>query len=352
MKDKAIPIEMFLDRKLQTYIMGINSYADKIIEVCQNMNLNLKGIIDDFTDRIQYKDYPIYKTEDVSRESVIISCVIDGRLVAAMSKLEESKFRYILNYFHLVLFDESLFPHPRYCLENRSDILANIDKYRWLDKTLADEKSRYALEKIVDFRFNYNIDAMRSFTFDLDKQYFDEEIIIWGDKEVFVDCGGFDGGTTKSFIKHNPGYSQVYYFEPSPAEFALSRRELGKFPRVDFHNCAIYKTNTVLRFDSSKGSASSLSYDGTVEVPTVRLDDVITDRVTMIKMDIEGAEYESLEGATRIIKEHRPKLAICVYHSQKDFWRIPERVLGIRNDYRVYLRHYTEGILETVMYFV
>jgi len=27
-------------------------------------------------------------------------------------------------------------------------------------------------------------------------------------------------------------------------------------------------------------------------------------------------------------------------------------VLGLREDYAVYLRHYTEGVFETVMYFV
>lgn len=45
-------------------------------------------------------------------------------------------------------------------------------------------------------------------------------------------------------------------------------------------------------------------------------------------------------------------MAICVYHDQRDFWRIPERVLSYVGDYDVHLRHYTEGVLETVMYFI
>ena len=45
-------------------------------------------------------------------------------------------------------------------------------------------------------------------------------------------------------------------------------------------------------------------------------------------------------------------LAIAVYHDIVDFWRIPEYVLSLRPNYQIYLRHYTEGWSETVMYFV
>ena len=45
-------------------------------------------------------------------------------------------------------------------------------------------------------------------------------------------------------------------------------------------------------------------------------------------------------------------LAVYVYHRSDDFWKLPERVLGIRNDYRLYIRHYGAGVDETVMYFI
>ncbi len=35
-----------------------------------------------------------------------------------------------------------------------------------------------------------------------------------------------------------------------------------------------------------------------------------------------------------------------------DFWRIPEQVLSYRDDYNIFLRHYTEGVSETVMFFI
>jgi len=72
----------------------------------------------------------------------------------------------------------------------------------------------------------------------------------------------------------------------------------------------------------------------------------------LIKLDIEGAEFEAITGAANHIHRHTPRIAVCVYHNQSDFWRIPERILELNDHYKIYLRHYSEGILETVMFFV
>ena len=69
-------------------------------------------------------------------------------------------------------------------------------------------------------------------------------------------------------------------------------------------------------------------------------------------MDLEGWENKALLGAKNHILQDHPKLAIAVYHSASDFWSIPQLVLGIRNDYDVYLRHYTQGWVESIMYFI
>ncbi len=82
------------------------------------------------------------------------------------------------------------------------------------------------------------------------------------------------------------------------------------------------------------------------------IDNIIQERVSFIKMDIEGAENIALMGARRHILNDHPKLAVCCYHKVEDLWEIPEQVMNIRDDYRLYLRHYTDGLHETVMYFI
>jgi hypothetical protein len=69
-------------------------------------------------------------------------------------------------------------------------------------------------------------------------------------------------------------------------------------------------------------------------------------------MDIEGAEQQALTGSESLIKEQKPKLAICVYHQGNDFRIIFNTVKKMNSDYKVYIRHYTEGVVETVMFFI
>ena len=59
-----------------------------------------------------------------------------------------------------------------------------------------------------------------------------------------------------------------------------------------------------------------------------------------------------LRGALGTIARLRPRLALSVYHKPDDLWRIPEVVDRAGVDYDLYLRHYTEGIDETVMFFI
>lgn len=103
---------------------------------------------------------------------------------------------------------------------------------------------------------------------------------------------------------------------------------------------------------SQGGSGSRISDEGEVAIHVDRLDDVLTCKPTLIKMDIEGAECQALEGARQTIAQCHPRLAICVYHNVGDFYRIPRLVLSIRSDYDIYLRQYTESIYETVMFFI
>ena len=69
-------------------------------------------------------------------------------------------------------------------------------------------------------------------------------------------------------------------------------------------------------------------------------------------MDIGGSELAAIAIASDTIRRYRPQLAIAAYHLLSDFWKIPEAVLSIYPKYSLQLRHYTEGIFETVIYFI
>lgn len=83
------------------------------------------------------------------------------------------------------------------------------------------------------------------------------------------------------------------------------------------------------------------------------LDDCLsTFAPTLLKMDIEGAEYDAVQGARQMIRQHRPGLAVCVYHHPDDLWRIPLLIRSWDLGYRFYLRTHAFSGFDLVLYAV
>ena len=205
--------------------------------------------------------------------------------------------------------------------------------------------------QLLPFRYTLDLDYMRGFSLTIDRQYF-EDFIRLGADDVFVDGGGYDGQTTLAFASCAPDYRSVYYFEPNPSMMEVSKQKLAQLPRIQYIQKGLYSRNGVMRFDSAGGSASRISGSGQDVIDVIALDNVVSEPVTFIKLDVEGAESKAIDGAANQIGYHAPMLAVCVYHDQADFWRIPRRILDLNDRYKIYLRHYSEGILETVMFFI
>lgn len=96
---------------------------------------------------------------------------------------------------------------------------------------------------------------------------------------------------------------------------------------------------------------SRIDENGSNDIYTESIDQILQGKkATFIKMDVEGAELDSLKGAKDTIKNFKPKLAICIYHKPNDIIQIPEFILECRDDYKFYIRHYTSCNYETVLY--
>lgn len=74
------------------------------------------------------------------------------------------------------------------------------------------------------------------------------------------------------------------------------------------------------------------------------------ERITFLKADIEGAEWDMLLGAENIIRSSRPKIAVCIYHNIFDFYRLPMLLREFVPEYKFSVRHHWNGFNETVLY--
>lgn len=333
--------------RVAKYVLGRNKYAESVAGV-----IPVDGFVDDYTDEQKFLGKPVIRMEQLPLDCIVVSCVVDARPLTALERVRSTGVREWIDYFSLLRLAPDSFRPIDYSEFNHRDIVKNEAKYQWLHRRLADELSRRTLEKVTQFRLTWDLECMRGFSVDVDRQYF-EEFVRFGADEVFVDGGGYDGQTTRGFVTRCPGYKRIYYFEPNPRMMELSKRMLSDLEAISFVPKGLFSRNGVARFDPNAESASRISTQGQLKIPIVRLDDAVTeDAVTFVKLDLEGSECEALAGAREHIMADHPKMAVSVYHDQRDFWRVPETVLQMDDGYVVYLRHYTEGPLETVMYFI
>lgn len=173
------------------------------------------------------------------------------------------------------------------------------------------------------------------------------------EKEIFVDGGCFDGSTSLRFIdwcKKVNREGHCYTFEPDPINREKCIRILeNKGIEYQMIPKGLWSEYAEMSFKSNGGS-SSITEDGDVHIIADSIDRCIDAPVTFIKMDIEGAEYQAILGAKNIINKYKPKLAICVYHKPEDIWELPWLIHKINPEYKFYLRHYSFGDVETVLY--
>lgn len=183
------------------------------------------------------------------------------------------------------------------------------------------------------------------------RQYFD--VFDASEKEVFIDCGGYDGDTLIDFINWtNKTYEKAIVFEPATEMYQHITERIAKdnIANVELYNNALWNKKENLHF-LEIDSGSRIAKSGVFTVEGVSLDEVVTDdRITFIKMDVEGSELNALKGAQNIIKKYKPKLAICIYHRSEDILDIPIYIQELVPEYKFYIRHYSSNMWETVLY--
>jgi FkbM family methyltransferase len=196
--------------------------------------------------------------------------------------------------------------------------------------------------------------------------YRGSETIAAQPDDVVVDGGGCWGDTALYFADKVSPSGRVFCYEFDSANLKILEENLGLNPalqkRIDIVQNALWdKSGEAIEY-AAHGPATTLNASGMSAagstsgstVTTLTIDDLAAqqklERVDFIKMDVEGAELRALKGAESVLRKHRPKLAISLYHKPDDFVEIPEYLLNLDLGYRFFLGHYTIHQEETVVF--
>ena len=175
------------------------------------------------------------------------------------------------------------------------------------------------------------------------------------DDEIVIDAGCFDGMTALRFLEWGGDkIKHIYSFELDPANFKICEKNLKAHDdKIKLVKKGTWDKEEIAYInDNSEGTSSSrASEKGTVKAFMTPIDSIVKDeKVTFIKMDVEGAELKSLIGAKNTIIKNKPRLAICAYHKFEDLYELPKYILSLVPEYKFLLRRYDSHQGETVLY--
>lgn len=224
-----------------------------------------------------------------------------------------------------------------YYLDNKSKLLNVLELFE-------DEESKENFCEFVEVKFRHKRWERPQLSFR--EKYWgtipdsDEEgLYTHLQDENWINCGSSIGDSIVSFIEKGFQFKNIYAFEGEANSVTRMKTLMKYFPKeivdkISIFNCYLGDESEELNFDSILAEK----------------------KISLMNMDIEGAELSVLTGAKNIICKQLPVLAICVYHRPEDLVAIPTFVKECSDDYHLYLRKYQtyfgsiRGEIELVMY--
>jgi FkbM family methyltransferase len=138
---------------------------------------------------------------------------------------------------------------------------------------------------------------------------------------VVVDIGAHVGYYSLLSARLLGGRGRVAAFEPDPRNAAFLRRHVAvnrstrKLVKVE--QAAVGAANGTARFSAGTGSGTGhIAAEGEFQVRLVKLDDYLAaERLapTHLKIDVEGAECDVLQGALETLRKYKPTLFLSTH---------------------------------------
>lgn len=222
---------------------------------------------------------------------------------------------------------------------------------------LDDERSRQVFDQLIGMRTQLSIALAEQAKSPYDEEYFDTQFVQRAHAERFVDAGAAAGDTLYRLERRFGPVEQAWLFEPELPAYYEALKQFAPRANVWLFNMGLDAAPSratyqpALSYDIAGEMQSTLPADVTSYIQGVPLDAVVTGKVGLFKLDIEGMEASALRGACGLIARDKPVIAVCAYHRADDYWRLIDEVLSIRPDYRVGIRLYADILEDITLYF-
>lgn len=351
-----IPQELY---NMTVVIYGGGYTGKIIINLLHSRGVKIESIIDDneniqgtYIENVEVISYKKFCECNADQKTALILTTIYGKTVLKrIEKLTNVQVYELYDWYSALIGKDDLLRRITQETEKIQEMKKQIDglKGKW-----ADEESGYVLEGLIHFLDTKDLNDIADICTE-EEQYFIPEVLSAIHSPVsIIDGGAYRGELLQTLKNNNVNFEKWYCFEADAENYeSLSgqAKKEGLNERQVCINKGLWSYSGRLFFESKGAEGKIVFYPTDQEINAVSIDDYFEGKhFNYIKMDIEGAELPALQGGMQLIKKERPILAISIYHSLEDFWKIPQYLMSELEDYRYYVRHHSLIFCETVLY--
>ena len=327
-------------------LYGMGDGAEKILRVCKERSIPIAGIFasDEFVRGHSFAGYLVKKRSQLEEELGDFVAVI----AFASSRPEV-----------LALFDDLDRTHTTYApdvpvadgaLFDLDFVRAHCEELEQAYDLMADERSREVFAATVNFKLSGRLHWLRDYTDSRDTAF--ARYLKPRADEHFVDLGAYNGDTIRELLAHTNGsYASITALEPDKKTFQKLKKyvEQAQLAHIRIIHAGAWDTPDEMLFGGKAGRNSALtpvmnevSHDKRTVLVSVESVDHVLDGApcTLLKLDVEGAEYRALQGARKTIQTYRPRISLSAYHRSEDLYELPLLLREMCADVRIGMLHH------------
>lgn len=318
-------------------LYGMGNGADQIIGLCDRLQIKVAGIFasDEFVRGQVFRGHMVetYTAVKDRLGDFLIVIAFASESPAVLNRFQELSRMHETVAPHLPLFPGDETVSFDWLQQHQQELQQVYDN-------LADDWSR----DVFAASLNYKLSGKLHYLWQSETERLKDlqSIFSWSEEETYADLGAYNGDTIREFLQlTNNKYNRIFAAEPDRRNYKKlsAYLEASGLSDIKIFERAIWKETAELSFSDSGGRQSTLLTGQRHIVQAVDIDTLLEDeRVTYIKMDVEGAEMEALKGGKEQIKRNKPKLFIAAYHHDADIFLLPLFMWQLVPEYKVYLR--------------
>ncbi len=312
------------------YLYGMGNGADKILDECIRLGIEISGVFasDGFVRNQVFRGFKVESYSAVREKSPDMTALLcfGSALEEVISSIKQKSDEIRLYAPSVPVYGDEIF--------NSEFFEKNEEKIRLARSLFADERSKEVFDKIIEYRLSGDIKYLFEAESDRNENYKLLEL----KNEIFFDLGAYRGDTVLEVEEHC-NLEKIYALEPDKKSFEKLKANTAHIKNVNYFNCAVGERDETVFFKKSRGRGSSVGKTGE-EIESRSVDSILqNEKVTFMKLDVEGNERKALLGAKSTIKNYLPKLKIAAYHRSEDIFALVLLINEITDKYRIYLRH-------------